>query len=156
MKSPAERVAVMKRRPRWVAVVVVAALAVAAVAAVLWPTDRDRLQGTWVGPGGRLTFDGHVAVRTVDGRDWRTNFELDPRARPKRILIWDADAPGQAPSGLPGFRSGPPKPTQPDLVARGIYDLDGDRLRICMSLPGAPFPTDFNPAAGSVLEFRRE
>ena len=148
----------MKRRSRWIAIVAVAALAVAALAAVLWPTDRGRVQGTWVGAGSRLTFDGHLAVLTFDGQAQprRSYFQLDPWARPKRIVIWDADGPTQPPSGLPGFRSGPPKPTQPDQVGRGIYELDGDRLRICLPLPGAPFPTAFDPAAGAVMEFRRE
>jgi uncharacterized protein (TIGR03067 family) len=146
----------VKRRSRRFAVVVMAGLAVAALAAVLWPTDRDRVQGTWAGAGGRLTFDGHLAVRTVDGRDWRTYYQLDPWARPKRIVLWDADAHGPAASGIPGLWSRPPKPTQSDLICRGIYELDGDRLRICLPLPGAPFPTAFDPAAGAVLEFRRE
>ena len=148
----------MKRRSRWLAILAVAGLVVAALAAVLWPTDRGRIQGTWVGTGNRLTFDGHLAVRTVDGhpQPWLAYFQLDPWARPRRIVIWDADVPGQAPSGLPGLRSGPPKPMLPDLVARGIYELDGDRLRICLPLPGAPFPTDFESGAGAVLEFRRE
>jgi uncharacterized protein (TIGR03067 family) len=148
----------MKRRSRWFAVAAVAALAVAALAAVLWPTDRDRVQGAWVTTGSRLTFDGHLAVLTFDGQAQprRSYFQLDPWARPKRIVIWDADGPTQPPSGLPGFRSGPPRSTTPDLILRGIYELDGDRLRICLPLPGAPFPTTFDPAAGVVMEFRRE
>ena len=146
-----------KRARSLLAIVAVAGLAVAALAAVLWPTDRDRVQGTWVGAGGRLTFDGPLAVLTIDGQPARrTHFQLDPWARPKRIVVWDADAPSQAPSGLPGFRSGPPRSTTPDLVARGVYELDGDRLRICLPLPGAPFPTALDPAAGAVMEFRRE
>ena len=149
---------VMKRRSRWIAIVGLAGLAVAALVVALWPTDRDRVQGAWVGTGSRLTFDGHLAVLTFDGeiRSQRTYFRLDPWARPKRIVVWDADVPGQAPSGLPGLRSGPPKPIQPGLIARGIYELDGDRLRICLPLPGAPFPTDFVSGAGEVMEFRRE
>jgi uncharacterized protein (TIGR03067 family) len=147
----------VKRRSRRIAIVVMAGLAVAALAAVLWPTDRGRIQGTWVSTGNRLTFDGHLAVLSTDGQPARrTYFQLDPWARPKRIVVWDADAPGQPPSGLPGFRSGPPRPMRPDLVGRGIYELDGDRLRICLPLPGVPFPNDFEAGAGAVMEFRRE
>lgn len=148
----------MKRRSRWLAIVAVSALAAAALAAVLWPTDKDRLRGTWVTTGSRLTFDGHLAVLTFDGQAQprRSYFQLDPWARPKRILLWDADGPTQPPSGLPGFRSGPPKPMQPGLVGRGIYELDGGRLRVCLPPPGAPFPTDFGPGAGAVMEFHRE
>jgi uncharacterized protein (TIGR03067 family) len=148
----------MRRRNGRRAVVAVAGLAVAAVAALLWPTDKDRLRGTWVGAGGRLTFDGPVAVLTFDGEPQarRSYFKLDPWARPKRIVIWDADAPGVPRSGLLGLRSGPPDPAGPDMVCRGIYELDGDRLRICLPLPGVPFPNDFEAGAGAVMEFRRE
>ena len=147
-----------KKRPRRrFAIIVVAALAVAAIVVAFWPTDKGRLQGTWVGTGGRLTFDGHLAVLTVDGQPpRRTYFQLEPWARPRRIVVWDAEAPALAPTGLTGFRAGPPKPTQPDLICRGIYELDGDRLRVCLPVPGAPFPTAFDPAAGAMLEFRRE
>ena len=148
----------MKRRSRWVAIVAVAGLAVAALVAALWPTDKGRLQGTWTGTGGRLTFDGHLATLTVDGQPPRRSyFQLDSWARPRRILIWDTDAPAQAPSGLlAGFRSGPPKPTQPDLVLHGVYELDGDWLRVCLPPAGNPFPVTLVPAAGAVMEFRRE
>jgi uncharacterized protein (TIGR03067 family) len=146
------------RRKRWFAIVAVVGLAVAALVAARWPTDRDRLQGTWVGTGSRLTFDGHVAVLTFDGdaQPRRTYFKLDPWARPKRVVVWDADGPLQTRSGLLGLRSGPPGPGGSDMVGRGIYELDGDRLQICLPLPGAPFPTDFEPGAGAVMEFRRE
>lgn len=146
----------MTRRKRRLAVVAVAGLAVTALVAVLWPTDKDRVQGTWVGTGSRLTFDGHLAVLTFDGEPQprRSYFKLDPWARPKRIVVWAADGPLQTRSGLLGLRSGPPGPGGPDMVGRGIYELDGDRLRICMPVPGAPFPNDFEP--GAVMEFRRD
>ncbi|MBO0698089.1 MAG: hypothetical protein J2P46_06830 [Zavarzinella sp.] len=148
----------MKRR-RWPVLAVGAGLVALAVAVLVWPTDRSRIQGTWVGGGTRLTFRGDLAVMEWDGspRLSRTYFRLDPAASPTRIEVFDADAPSvQPPTRLLGVRVGGPSSGRPGEECRGIYELRGDRLRICLPLPGGDFPAGFDPAAGAVFELRRE
>lgn len=44
-------------------------------------------------------------------------------------------------------------------TVEGIYELDGDTLRICVALPGNPRPTKFNGDAGSncaLMVYKRE
>jgi hypothetical protein len=88
----------MKQRRRWLVLTV--GVGLAAIAAVLlWPTDRSRIQGTWVGGGIHLTFHGDLAVLEWDGlpRQSRTYFRLDSWASPPRIVVFDADAPSVHP-----------------------------------------------------------
>jgi uncharacterized protein (TIGR03067 family) len=138
---------------------VLAAVVAAVVAvALLWPGDRDRLRGSWAGDGVRLTFEGNVVVLTGDGyREAQpAYFRLDPRASPKRITIWPTAAPNVGPPRtVLGVEIGPPGPP-PGFECHGIYDLDGDRLRVCIMPPGAGFPTDFAPTGGVVFDLRRE
>ena len=147
----------MRRRTRWLAFAAVVAIVVAV--ALLWPGDRDRLQGAWAGDGVRLTFEGNVVVLTRDGYpgpQW-SYLRLEPGASPKRMVIWSAEGPNVGhPRQVLGFEVGPPSPPGPLFECHGIYELDGDRLRISMSLPGAAFPTDFGPTGGVVFDLLRQ
>jgi uncharacterized protein (TIGR03067 family) len=148
----------MRRRRRWVVAAVVGLVAVV-VAVVLWPGDRDRLQGTWAGDGVRLSFDGDLAV--LDGPAYgeprRNYFRLDPWASPKRIVTCDADAPDlHRPPRLLGVSFGTPTAGRPESECRGIYELSGGRLRVCMSPPGADFPATFEAGSGVLFNLHRE
>lgn len=45
--------------------------------------------------------------------------------------------------------------TGQDNVCPGIFELNGDTLRLCVGLPGQGFPEDFDPLYGSILELQR-
>jgi uncharacterized protein (TIGR03067 family) len=149
----------MLRRRRGLLYAAVVGLAVIALAALLWPGDATRLQGTWAGDGVRLTFDGELAI--LEGHAYsqprRTYVRLDPWASPKRIVVCDADAPDlRRPTRVLGVSFGGHSAARPASECRGIYELRGDRLRVCMPPPGADFPASFDPTAGIVLDLRRE
>lgn len=119
----------------------------------------EAFSGTWeiaaVQPAGstkeakRLVFrkDRTYAALDADGKElWAGTFDLDPAATPK---IWD-------------HRSNEAQQTGGDAL--GIYELDGDTLKVCCVVgtwkekqwTGKPRPTEFKlPAADVVLELRR-
>jgi len=147
----------MSRRRRRIVIAGVIGVAVVALAVIAWPGDTRRMRGTWTGPAGRLTVDGDLMVLDLPGGTGprRTYFRLEPFASPKRITLWDADTPGTGRRFL-GIEVGPPEPSIPGSEMRGLYELDGNTLRFCLSPPGAGLPAALDPAAGAVFEFRRE
>jgi uncharacterized protein (TIGR03067 family) len=151
----------MRRRRRWLDLGSVAAVAVVAAlaAGLLWLGDASRIQGAWDGDGVRLTFRGDVVALEwrESGKTERHHFRLDPAASPARIVTFDADAPSVSqPVRVLNIPLGRPSAGSPGAECRGIYELRGDRLRLCMPLPGEGFPAGFDPAAGRVFELRRE
>jgi uncharacterized protein (TIGR03067 family) len=148
----------MRRRTRWLVAAAVTGLAGVALAVALWPGDADRLQGAWAGGGARVTFAGDLAAPESGAPGpRRLYFRLDPRASPKRIVLWDADGPNlRQPPRVLGVAFGTPAAGGPEWEWRGLYELDGDRLRLCLPVPGADFPPAFDPAAGAVFDLRRE
>jgi RNA polymerase sigma factor (sigma-70 family) len=98
--------------------------------------DLARFQGTWriaelegggqpVDPQGtRMIFTDHTGrLDAGGGQPFLLTFELVPSQQPKRIDLV-----------LIGLGNVP---------AQGIYAFDGDVLRICYSMGGAPRPTEF-------------
>jgi uncharacterized protein (TIGR03067 family) len=97
-------------------------------------------------------LDGILWIRDADGkwtarRDGKTIVEwavkrIDPTKNPKSI---DIEVTAGAYKGV---------------VYLGIYELDGDTLRICFALPDrAERPTEFSASKGSIRalsEFKRE
>lgn len=122
-------------------------------------TAIKQFSGTWeivsVQPPGstkdaqRLVFrkDRTYAALSAEGQElWAGTFDLDPMATPK---IWD-------------HRSHESQKKGGDAL--GIYELDGDKLRVCCVVgtwkdkqwTGKPRPSEFKlPAADVVLELRR-
>jgi uncharacterized protein (TIGR03067 family) len=122
--------------------------------------ELKALAGTWrpvsaenngyTAPEGSL--DGNLWIRDADGkwtmrRDGKPVVEwmvknIDSTKNPKTIDIEVAAG------------------TYKGVVYLGIYELDGDTLRICFALPDKPErPTEFSAARGSIralTEFRRE
>ncbi len=89
--------------------------------------DLKRLQGTWVSTAensqeSRWVFEGKKANTTAAGRDYVCEVTLDPKATPHPTIDYLVI---EGPDVSPGKTS------------RGIYKLEGDKLTICVTLPGA-------------------
>ena len=115
------------------------------------PEDLDLLQGSWRITGlemegrempeetfgeGRITIQGDRFTSTGMGAEYSGTVVLDASASPKRLdMLFDS-----------GPESGNTNP--------GIYEISGDRWRICLATRGAVRPTKFDSAAASgfVLE----
>jgi uncharacterized protein (TIGR03067 family) len=106
--------------------------------------DREKIQGTWALVSSqrngkplpdevvrhvKLIFAGDKLTTQVKDRKTEATFKLDPTRTPKEI---DLDMDGN--------------------VGKGIYQLDGDTLKIVHGEVGEARPRDF-PKAGSGLTF---
>lgn len=112
--------------------------------------DKELLQGTWVATsvslGGKeekqdfiLTFKGDKSIRTQGGSDTEEyDFALDPTRKPKEI----------------DFKLAKRKGTD-----KGIYDLQGDTLKIAILYPDdpdGPRPTEFSGKNVAVVTLKRK
>jgi uncharacterized protein (TIGR03067 family) len=115
------------------------------------PTDLDRLQGTWVLVS--METEGHdvpaaefknltasyeqnrVVLRDGDRVRRRGLVTLDPGRKPKAINTWDQDGPYE------------------DQTVPGIYELDGDTLKLCFARPGQERPKEFTTKSGTAFLF---
>jgi uncharacterized protein (TIGR03067 family) len=107
--------------------------------------DMKLLQGTWslislerdgvAAPlpkeAVRVITDDKYAMTLKPGLTIEGTYTIDPAAKPKRMET--------TPS------SGPYK----DKPLLGIYELDGDTLKICYASPGKERPTEFTSKEGS-------
>jgi RNA polymerase sigma-70 factor (ECF subfamily) len=106
--------------------------------------DKERLQGAWVGVS--INAKGED-VPAEQARAYRITFAGD-RMKPQRPLeAREEDIP---------YRIDPTqKPKTIDFLARraalGIYEFDGDKLRLCLTDEDAPRPTDFKPGERRVV-----
>jgi RNA polymerase sigma factor (sigma-70 family) len=114
--------------------------------------DKELLEGTWRGitialPGQQpqlaeqLTFKFTREELKVDcqlfGQPWNPSFgyQLDSKAQPKRITMTTNG--------------------REELI--GIYELNGDSLKICTVMPGANWPSNFTSQGAQTLwVFKRE
>jgi uncharacterized protein (TIGR03067 family) len=112
------------------------------------PSDKDRLQGTWSAvsmenngkpappeaiKGAKLVFTGDQY--TLKGEEsYQGTFTLDPTRKPKTIDTTFVEVEG----GKKG-------------TALGIYELEGDRLKICWRHGGKERPTEFATKPNSGL-----
>jgi len=81
----------------------------------------------------RLVLKGRQFTSNVKGNTTHGVFKIDPTANPKTIDLTFTDGAGK------------------DQTQKGIYELDGDKQKICFSLPGRPRPTEFVSKADSRL-----
>jgi uncharacterized protein (TIGR03067 family) len=104
-------------------------------------SDLEKLQGTWVLVAMQREgedvppeeFKGWTAVYETnrislhDGERVRRRgiVTLDPSRKPKAVNTWDQDGPFE------------------DQTVPGIYELDGDILKLCFSRPGSERPKEF-------------
>jgi len=125
---------------------VVASLALTAFAAD--PPDARAIQGSWIPVKAELSgqpmaeavlksismklTDGKYEV-LVGGHPDNGTYSLDPKSKPKSLTV----------VGTEGPNSGKTFPS--------IYEIKGDRLRICYDLSGMKRPEEFRSVAGTKL-----
>lgn len=118
--------------------------------------DAKKMQGTWklksatwngepqTGDAS-LTIDGDKYTTTYNGSDSHSVFKLGT-AGPRTIWVFHHENP----LASQGFWGG---------TLTGIYELSGDRLRICFDLTGRTYPKSFDASKGSgrgIFEYQRE
>src|SRR5215471_17812360 len=109
--------------------------------------DAKHIQGTWAlvkaELGGQLMKDDvwtKITLKLNSGKYELTaentdkgTYTIDPSAKPKTLDI----------TGTEGPNVGKTIPA--------IYELDGDTLRVCYGLGGAPRPTEFKSPTGTKI-----
>jgi RNA polymerase sigma factor (sigma-70 family) len=119
-------------------------------------TDKEKLQGRWKLVSGEMggkpaedlkegTFlfkgDKFITERP-DGMTYSSDYTIDPTKKPKSIDITPREAPE----------------SEKDKTIPGIYELDGDTLRICANMPDLERPTELKSKEGTrimLLTFKR-
>jgi uncharacterized protein (TIGR03067 family) len=86
--------------------------------------------------GAQIVIKGDAFTSIAMGARYGGKIELDTGTEPKQFRL--------------KFLDGPEKGN----TNHGIYELDGDRWKICLTITGGPAPTDFTtaPKSGRALE----
>jgi uncharacterized protein (TIGR03067 family) len=79
----------------------------------------------------RLVLQGDHFTLKQGGTDYNGTYKVDPTRKPKTIDVF--------------FTDGPEKGN----TAYGIYELDGDTYKVCISMTGKERPKEFASKAGS-------
>src|SRR3954471_16806114 len=114
-------------------------------------SDLDKLQGTWQlvamevegheAPADELkdrnaVYEGdRLSLRAGETVRRRGIVTLEPGRSPKAMNTWDQDGP------------------YADQTVPGIYELDGDTLKVCFARPGEERPKEFSTKSGSGFLF---
>ena len=86
-----------------------------------WATDGEGIDSKW-------TFDGENLKASVNGQDYTCKAKADPTAKPNPTLdLTINDGPEESKG----------------KISKGIYKLDGEKLTLCVSLPGKDRPKEF-------------
>ena len=109
-------------------------------------TDLKNIQGKWkVTSGvidgnelpadqlGELVYSGNKYTWKSGDQSGAGTFKLDHSKKPKQLDAVPSDGPVKG------------------QTVEHIYEIDGDKLRICLALPGTNRPTQFKSEAGSGL-----
>ncbi len=98
------------------------------------------LKGTWVSDEGidsSWTFDGETLKATVNGLDYTCKVKVDPKAKPMALDLLIDEGPEDAKG----------------KTSKCIYKLDGEKLILCVSLPGKDRPKEFEQSEGEAYLF---
>ena len=111
--------------------------------------DLKKLQGTWVSTAdnaqeSRWVFEGKKSTTTAGGREYVCEVKVDPKATPHPTIDFlvtegEDDSKGK--------------------TSRGIYKLEGDKLTICVTIPGqGSRPAEFEAVEGEshLFDLKRE
>ena len=103
------------------------------------------LKGTWVSDEGiesSWTFEGENLKATVNGLDYTCKVKVDPKAKPATLDLAIDDGPEDAKG----------------KTSKCIYKLDGEKLILCVSLPGKDRPKEFEQNEGEsyVFELKKD
>jgi uncharacterized protein (TIGR03067 family) len=86
-----------------------------------WATDGEGIDAKW-------TFEGEKLKATVNGTDYSCKVKVDTDAKPNATLDLEIeDGPEEAKG----------------KTSKCIYKIDGEKLTLCVSLPGKDRPKDF-------------
>jgi len=102
------------------------------------------LKGTWVaaeedGIDSKWTFDGETLKASVNGIDYTCKVKIDPKAKPHTTVDLTIN---EGPEEAKGKTS------------QCLYKLDGDKLTLCVSLPGKDRPKEFEQTEGEAFLFK--
>jgi uncharacterized protein (TIGR03067 family) len=86
-----------------------------------WATDGDGLDAKW-------TFDGEKLKATVNGTDYSCKVKIDTEAKPNPTMDLTIE---EGPEEAKG------------KISKAIYKLDGEKLTLCVSVPGKDRPKEF-------------
>jgi uncharacterized protein (TIGR03067 family) len=110
------------------------------------PADALKsLKGTWVTQDGidsTWTFEGETLKATVNGLDYTCKVKADPKAKPMTLDL----AIDEGPEDSKGKTS------------KCIYKFDGEKLILCVSMPGKDRPKEFEQTEGEsyIFELKKE
>ena len=85
-----------------------------------WTTDGDGIEGKW-------TFEGEKVKATVNGQEYTCKVKIDTDAKPLATLDFTIE---EGPEDAKGKTS------------KAVYKLDGEKLTLCVSVPGKDRPKE--------------
>lgn len=78
------------------------------------------------------TYEGDQLILRSNGKHYREAIvTLDPTRTPKAMNTWDVDG------------------ATKDKTYPGIYEIDGDTMRVCFAHPGDDRPAEFSTTRGT-------
>jgi uncharacterized protein (TIGR03067 family) len=102
------------------------------------------LQGTWVtaedqGLDSKWTFEGETLKASVNGTDYTCKVKIEPKAKPHATMDLVID---EGPEDSKGKTS------------KCIYKFAGEKLTLCVSVPGKDRPKEFEQAEDESYVFQ--
>jgi uncharacterized protein (TIGR03067 family) len=99
-----------------------------------WPAEKIE--------GWTAMYEGDRLTLRINGKVYRESIvTLDPSRLPRAMNSWDLDGPAA------------------DQTVPGIYEIDGDTLKVCFAKPGSKRPKEFTTKKGTgflYCEYKRK
>jgi len=96
-----------------------------------WNSDADGIDSTW-------TFTAEKLKANINGQEYACKVKIDPAAKPHSTVDLAIE---EGPDGSQGKDS------------KGIYKFDGEKLVLCVSLPGKDRPKEFEQSPDEAYLF---